>query len=216
MRLRKLALILGALLLVAALPACGSLLGQTSGGDDGSKQMPREAEQQQVAPEKGREDAPGTAGGEKTIAEVPESTTLWLTVPKMERVKNAKIPTGRGDDEVLLRENVAIHLLYTGFPWEREANVYIAGHRLGYSGTDSYLAFYDIDKLKKGDKIILRDANGTTYTYEVFRVMVVDPTDLHVLNPIPGKNIVTLQACTLPDYSKRILVQGELQDVKQA
>ncbi|ABG05810.1 peptidase C60, sortase A and B [Rubrobacter xylanophilus DSM 9941] len=215
MRLRKLALILGALLLAAALSACGSLMGQTS-GESGGKEMPREAKQRQVAPETGREEASGTAGGEKTIAEVPERTVLRLTVPKMERVKNARIPTGRGDDEALLRENVAIHLLYTGFPWEREANVYIAGHRLGYSGTDSYLAFYDIDKLEKGDEIILRDANGTTYTYKVFRVLVVDPTDLHVLNPIPGKNIVTLQACTLPDYSKRILVQGELQDVEQA
>jgi sortase A len=215
MRLRKLALILGVLLVAAALSACGSLMGQTF-DESGGKEMPREAKQRQVAPETGREDAPGTAGGEKTIAEVPESTVLRLTVPKMERVKNARIPTGRGDDEALLRENVAIHLLYTGFPWEREANVYIAGHRLGYSGTDSYLAFYDIDKLEKGDEIILRDANGTTYTYKVFRVLVVDPTDLHVLNPIPGKNIVTLQACTLPDYSKRILVQGELQDVKQA
>ncbi|WP_219972386.1 class E sortase [Rubrobacter xylanophilus] len=213
LRLRRLALILGALLVLVVLPACGSLMGQTSGGDDGGRQMPREAEQRQVAPEKGRE---GASGGEKTIAEVPERTVLRLTVPKMERVKNARIPTGRGDDEALLRDNVAIHLLYTGFPWEREANVYIAGHRLGYSGTDSYLAFYDIDKLKKGDEIILRDANGTTYTYKVFRVLVVDPTDLHVLNPIPGKNIVTLQACTLPDYSRRILVQGELQDVKQA
>jgi sortase A len=26
------------------------------------------------------------------------------------------------------------HIKHTGFPWEEEANVYIAGHRLGYEG----------------------------------------------------------------------------------
>jgi sortase A len=26
---------------------------------------------------------------------------------------------------------------------------------------------------------------------------------------LPGKNIVSLQTCTLPDYSKRLIVQAE-------
>jgi sortase A len=136
-----------------------------------------------------------------------------LDVPKMERAQGVEIPNGLGTDEELLRNNAAIHLEGTGYPWEEEANVYIAGHRLGYADTGSYLAFYDIDKLQNGDEIYVTDAEGRKYTYVVFKQMVVEPTDLYVLDPIEGKNIVSLQACTLPDYSNRIIVQAELKDV---
>jgi sortase A len=47
------------------------------------------------------------------------------------------------------------------------------------------------------------------YTYEVFRKNYVGPTDLSVTEPVPGKDIVTLQTCTLPDYSQRLIVQAE-------
>lgn len=212
--MRKLVLALAALTLVVGLAACGSL-GQP-GGDQGSqdragKKMSEQAEDKQVAPSQG--DEKSGAKVEK-IAEVPSDPTLKLTVPKMERVKDAVIPTGLGTDEALLRENTAVRLEGTGAPWEEEANVYIAGHRLGYSGTDSYLAFYDIDKLENGDEVIITDANGNKYTYEVFKTMTVEPTDLYVLDPIEGKNIVSLQACTLPDYSNRVIVQAELKDVR--
>jgi sortase A len=36
-----------------------------------------------------------------------------------------------------------------------------------------------------------------------------------VLNPVEGKNIVTLQTCTLPDYTNRLLVRGELEDISE-
>lgn len=132
----------------------------------------------------------------------------------MERIKDVEIPTGVGTDEEMLRENHAIRLQGTGLPWQEEPNVYIAGYRLGYSGTKSHLAFYDIDRLKSGDEVILTDADGREYTYEVFKNFVVEPTDLYVLEPIEGKNIVSLQACTLPDYSNRVIVQAELRDVE--
>jgi sortase (surface protein transpeptidase) len=32
---------------------------------------------------------------------------------------------------------------------------------------------------------------------------------------VEGKNIVTLQSCTLPDYTNRLLVRGELRDVSE-
>lgn len=209
MRMRRLVLLLAALTLIVGLAACGSI-GQ-SGGDQPDKKMSEQAENKQVAPSKGDEKA-GTKVS--NISDIPSDPTLKLTVPKMERVKDAVIPTGLGTDEALLRENTAVRLEGTGAPWEEEANVYIAGHRLGYSGTDSYLAFYDIDKLENGDEVILTDTKGNEYTYEVFKTMTVEPTDLYVLDPIKGKNIVSLQACTLPDYSNRVIVQAELKDVK--
>ena len=39
---------------------------------------------------------------------------------------------------------------------------------------------------------------------------VVDPDAVRVLRPVPGKSVVSLQTCTLPDYSRRLVVQGEL------
>jgi sortase A len=145
----------------------------------------------------------GAAGG-------PEDRTLKLTIPKMSQIENDTVPTVRGTDMETLGSRAAIHLAGTGFPWDEEANVYLAGHRLGYPRTDSFLAFFDLNKLEQGDLVYLTDANGTEYTYEVFKEFVVSPTDLSVTDPVEGKNILTLQTCTLPDYSQRLIVQAEL------
>ncbi|HZY58018.1 MAG: class E sortase [Actinomycetota bacterium] len=114
-----------------------------------------------------------------------------------------------GNDEAKLKDHAAIHLEGSGFPWEAGANVYIAGHRLGYPGYPSFLAFYDLDRLEKGDKITVTDADGKEYTYRVFRELAVSPTDLSVAEPVEGKDVLTLQTCTLPDYSQRMIVQAE-------
>ncbi len=153
------------------------------------------------APREGSQDA---AAGE------PEDKTLTVTIPKMSRVENATIPSTTGDDEQALKDNAAIHLEGTGFPWQEEANVYVAGHRLGYPNTDSFLAFWDLDVLENGDEVILTDADGKDYTYRVFKEFVVGPTDVQVTEPVPGKNILSLQTCTLPGYSERLIVQAEL------
>ncbi len=142
----------------------------------------------------------------------PKDKTLRLTIPAMQRVDKATIPTVPGSDGGALDDHTAIHLEGTGFPWQQEANVYIAGHRLGYPNTDSFLAFFDLNKLKDGDEVYLTDANGTKYTYKVFREFNVSPSNTSVTDPIPGKNVVTLQTCTLPDYSQRLIVQAELVD----
>jgi sortase A len=109
----------------------------------------------------------------------------------------------------------ALPFLDTGFPWEEEANVYIAGHRLGFEGTDSHLAFWDLNELEEGDEIYITDSEGRKYTYVVFKKVVATPENLGVLAPIEGKNIVTLQTCTLPDYVNRLLVRGGLKDISE-
>src|SRR5215207_10684426 len=144
----------------------------------------------------------------------PAQTTLELTVPEMKRVDEVPVYDGRGNDEAALR-NGTLHVKGTGYPWQRVANVYIAGHRLGYLGTKSHLVFWDLDKLENGDEVILTDANGTEYTYEVFKEFVVGPNAKHVMQPLEGKNVVSLQSCTLPDYARRIIARAELKDVNQ-
>ncbi len=146
---------------------------------------------------------------EDLVAPVPEDKTLKITVPEMSRIEDAVIPYAAGNDEESLRANSGIHLAGTGFPWEREANVYVAGHRLGYPNTGSFLAFFDLNELEDGDEVIVTDSENREYTYRVFKSFIVDPTDVSVTEPIEGKNIVTLQTCTLPDYSRRLIVQAE-------
>lgn len=151
-------------------------------------------------------------GGQGPAAEGPKDKTLTVTIPKMARVKEATVPDAAGDDEAALRKNAAIHVKDTGFPWQKGANVYLAGHRLGYPSTDSFLAFYDLSKLDNGDEVFVTDATGKKYTYRVFKEFIVPPTEISVTEPVAGKSILTLQTCTLPDYSKRLIVQAELVD----
>lgn len=104
----------------------------------------------------------------------------------------------------------AIHVPATGFPWQDGANVYIAGHRLGYPDTRSLYVFYDLDKLAAGDDITLKDSAGGVYPYKVTEQKVVPSDNVEVMNAVKGKSLVTLQTCTLPDFTERLVVQGEL------
>ena len=229
MRLRNLVLMLAALTVVVTLAACSSS-GQSSeeGGKDafgeqaqkqkrpakasgGEKEPPKGAKGKQIAPKKGE------AQGQRKVAnslESPKDKTLKLTIPEMKQIEDDTIPTGKGTNETLFRDHAAVHLKDTGFPWQKTANVYIAGHRIGFPGTDSNLAFYDLEDLKKGDKVYLEDAEGREYTYQVFGKLVVEPANLSVLRPIKGKNILSLQTCTLPDYTNRVIYRAVLKDVK--
>jgi sortase A len=155
-----------------------------------------------------------TTDGESTSSTGPSDKTLELTVPAMARIENDKVPYTSGNDEEALKTHAAIHLEGTGFPWDNEANVYIAGHRVGYPGTKSNLVFWDLDKMEKGDEIFLTDADGTRYTYQVFEKRVISPNTVSIMRPTKGRNIVSLQTCTLPDYSHRLIVQGELKGKK--
>ena len=228
MRLKNLVLILAALTMAVVLAACSSA-GQSSnegGGEGGAakekaaketqetpnKKMTEEAKRKEVAPKQGGKQA--AVAKRETKIEPPKDDTLKLTVPKLAEIENDPIPTGRGTNDRLFRDYAAVHLKRTGFPWHETANVYIAGHRIGFPGTSSNMAFYDLEDLKDGDEIYITDAEGRKYTYVVFEKLVVPPTDLSVLKPIEGKNIVSLQTCTLPDYSDRVIYQAELKDIQ--
>ena len=149
-----------------------------------------------------------TVSGPKAVA--PESKELRLTIPRMDRVDDVPVYDApeSGYDRAL--HDGVVHVRGTGLPWQKRANVYIAGHRVGYPGTKSNLVFWDLNTLEKGDEIFLTDSDGTRYTYEVFEKRVISPDDVSILRPTKGKNIVSLQTCTLPDYSHRLIVQGEL------
>ena len=164
----------------------------------------------------GRPTAEASLPPTEAKAAVPEDKGIWLTVPKMARVEDLPVLTGPASDEAALAES-ALRVEGTGSPWQEEANVYIAGHRIGFEGEASHLVFYDLDALENGDEVILTDADGTRYTYTVFRNFVVGPSDTYVMGPVPGKNIVSLQTCTpIPTFEQRLVVQAELENVAPA
>lgn len=173
---------------------------------------------------------PGSSGGESeggfNVPELaenraadqggPEDKTLEVTIPAMSRVENDEVPNAAGNDAQALKEHAAIHLRGTGYPWQEGSNTYLAGHRLGYPNTQSFLTFYDLQKLESGDEVFVEDSEGTGYTYRVFKEFVVGPADTSVTEPVDDKTILTLQTCTLPDYSERLIVQAELVETRPA
>src|ERR687897_2563663 len=166
MRLKNLVLIVAALATVIVVAGCG-FLGQ-SGGDQQKedKAQQQETPDKQVAPQQGAQE---DSGDEQAAVEPPSDDMMKLTVPKMAEIKDDEIPTGLGTDETLFHDYAGVHIKHTGYPWEEEANVYIAGHRLGFEGTNSHLAFWDLNKLENGDAFYITDSEGRQYTYVVFR-----------------------------------------------
>jgi sortase A len=159
--------------------------------------------------ERQRRDADGTVARKRVASRGPESRMLRMTIPKMAQIRNDTVPYSVSDDKRAFRKHAAVHLRGTGNPWDRQANVYIAGHRLGFPGTDSWLSFWDLNVLDEGDRVYITDSSGRRYVYKVFKTFVVDPEDVSVTRPLQGRNIVSLQTCTLPDYSRRLIVQAE-------
>ncbi len=104
-----------------------------------------------------------------------------------------------------------IHLPQTPMPWEerKQKNVYIAGHRLGFPNTGSRLVFYNLDKLSRNDRVILKDRSGTLYEYRVSEVFVVDPNADWAVDPVRDRDMLTLQTCTMPDFENRLIVRAD-------
>ena len=159
----------------------------------------------------------GTAGSAGAIPAVkpfnfgrdpggPEDKTLYITIPKLGL---EGVPAFDEVSEEALTKGTA-HIPATGYPWQEGANVYVAGHRLGYPDTGSHRVFYDLDRLFPGDEIFVTDSAGTEYKYTVTEQVVVPADNVEVMNPVPGQSLLSLQTCTLPDYVDRIVVQAEL------
>jgi len=84
-------------------------------------------------------------------------------------------------------------------------NAAIAGHRTTYGAP-----FNRIDEIEAGDEIIVTTVQGR-FRYRMTEQRIVDPSDVEVLDPVPGANLLTLTSCH-PKYSarQRIIVRAEL------
>ncbi len=99
----------------------------------------------------------------------PEDKTLYLSIPKLGL---EEIPVFDSVSEEKLRDGT-VHIPATGYPWQEGANVFIAGHRIGYENTLSYYVFFRLDELVDGDEILLKTpAAGSTFTASTEQVVV--------------------------------------------
>jgi sortase A len=154
------------------------------------------------------------AGEEASASPPRKDVTMELNIPSMQHVENVPVYTAAAHNKPALHDGT-LHLEGTGFPWQREANVYIAGHRLGYPRTKSFLVFWDLNRLRMGRRVVLTDSEGERYIYRVYDRFVLGPDDASATKPVAGRNIVSLQTCTLPNYTDRLIVRAELVRIVQ-
>ena len=109
-----------------------------------------------------------------------------------------------GTDEADLRRGPG-HYPGTAFPGQN-GNAAIAGHRTTYGAP-----FFELDRVKPGDPIIVTDLNGRAWTYIARNQEVVGPNDVSVLDPTPFPQL-TLTTCN-PRFSaaQRLIVLARLQ-----
>lgn len=185
-----------------------AIAGIEARSDDTDAPSPRAPAEKAVSKEespRAEEISEGEVPGEKMA---PPSKKLKLTVPRL-GLKDVKV--GDSPDQSYLDREGIMHLSGTGFPYQKGSNTYIAAHAIGYAGSRVTYAFRDLEEMKKGDRVSVRDSAGKTYKYRVYERMIVDPDDTWVTEPVEGKKIISLQTCwPEPSFEKRLIVRAEL------
>jgi sortase A len=117
---------------------------------------------------------------------------------------DADLPIYHGTSDAVLARGVG-HLEGTALPiGGAGTHAVLTGHR----GLATAELFTRLNELHHGDRFTI-NVFGNTLTYRVTTTLVVDPSDTATLNPVPGKDLVTLVTCTpLGINSHRILVTG--------
>jgi sortase A len=138
---------------------------------------------------------------------LPDGAVLGLTVEAMD-IHDAPVFDSVG--AWALKHGVGHHP-ETSMPWSGtpQRNVYLAGHRLGFPGTASHLIFYRLDELDRDDEILLKDRDGRRYRYRVTEAFEADPEDSWVMGQIRDRDMLTLQTCTGPYWSRRLIVRAD-------
>lgn len=90
-----------------------------------------------------------------------------------------------------------------------EGNYALASHRT----SNPHLLFTPLDRVEKGAWIALVNAEKI-YAYQVIRKEKVLPTDVEVLEVQKGKKQVTLITCGEMGGQTRLVVQGELKEIR--
>jgi sortase A len=132
--------------------------------------------------------------------------TYTLSIPKL-KIENALV-TISGDD---LGASL-VHYGGTALPGQY-GNAVVFGHSTlpqFYSPTNYKTIFSLLPTLKAGDDVVIT-YDGVTYTYTITDLIVLDPTDLSVLEQRFDDSYLTLVTCVPPGtHWKRLNVRAKL------
>lgn len=182
---------------------CGfSLLVVPQAASASAPQAAQTAQTAQTAPAKRAARAPAAASARPRKGAV----IARIQISRM----RLKTEVREGVGEAVLRRGVG-HYPRTALPGQ-EGNTVLLGHRTTWTRP-----FHDLDRVKRGDRIVLR-AGGKSYVYKARSSHVVEPTDRRALEPVPFKRrsapngaYVTLITCTPKGSDRyRLVVVGKL------
>ena len=124
----------------------------------------------------------------------------YVEIPEI----SCSLPIYHGTDEAVLQIAIG-HIEGSSLPVGGEStHCVLSGHR----GLPSAKLFTDLDKLDTGDTFILRVLDETL-TYEVDRILIVEPHELSALEIEEGRDYCTLVTCTPYGVNThRLLVRG--------
>jgi sortase A len=143
---------------------------------------------------------------QKKQVDVP---SYFISIPKI-AIKEAVVSTIDTDLEKHL-----VNYQGTSIPG-KNGNAVVFGHSTLpqlYDADDYKTVFANAYKLKNGD-IIYAIINNVTYTYRIFKTIVVDPTDSSVFIQNYDNSYLTLITCTPPGTVwKRLIVKAVLEKI---
>jgi len=139
----------------------------------------------------------------------PKVSFYTLSVPKI-KIQNATVSA--------IDTNVGIHLVNypgTSIPGDL-GNSVVFGHSTLpqlFNHNDYKTIFANLYKLKTGDKITA-SINGVVYTYKIYNIRVVDPTNTSLFEQSFDNSYLTLVTCTPPGTVwKRLIVKAKLEEI---
>ncbi len=135
---------------------------------------------------------------------------FYITIPKL-GIEKAEVET---NSESLSPDENLGHYAGSALPGE-VGNTFIYGHSvlpMFFSPEDYRTIFSTLDKLEKGDEVIL-EFGGNDFKYVVEKLIVLNPEDVRPLEPVSPsflrQSYLTLMTCVPPGMrTKRLLVQA--------
>ncbi len=110
-------------------------------------------------------------------------------------------------DEKLLETTIC---RYRGPDPGEDGNLIITGHDF-LNGAH----FGKLDKVKKGDQVVVYDEEGKEFSYTVYDSVVIKPDEVTALEEYEGDSALTLMTCT-ENANKRLLVKCKLVEETQS
>lgn len=118
---------------------------------------------------------------------------------------DVKLPVLEGATKANMK-HAAAHMTETA-PLGAEGNAAIAAHRARTKGR----LFNRLNEVEIGDKIVI-STESERYTYKVYKISVVEPTEVSVLKPNGKDKILTLITCDpLINPTHRLIVQAKME-----